>query len=163
MRKLIFVLLCFAPAARADSLMPSLTNVASYLQANSALPITQQADLQLSRNLLTAQAVPSCTYCGSNSLLLSENAVLRAITLYVWTGGPTSISSATLEPVVWTQSTIAINPDATVSLTPTSLDFGKELVVSTPEPSLLLLLALGSVCLLLSWFVSRRVRQSTAV
>ena len=34
----------------------------------------------------------------------------------VWQGGPSIISSASVEPVVWLQSEIAINPNATLML-----------------------------------------------
>jgi len=166
MKRLIFVLLCFAPMARADSLMPSLANVESYLDANSVLPITQQADAQLSRNLLRAQAAPTCTYCGPVSLAYSEDSVLKAITLYLWPGGPANISSEALEPIVWIQSRIAINPDATVSVTPSALFFGEIAVsdpVSTPEPSVLLLFWLGFACVVASWFASRKFRQQQEV
>jgi hypothetical protein len=138
-------LLGLASISRADSLNTQLHDVASYLASNSVLPITQQADMQLSRNILIAQADPTCSYCGTLSLSLSEDSVLRAISLYVWDGGPTLISSESLEPVVWIQSRIAINPNLTVTLTPASLDFGN-VPVATPEPAgwILLLTGLGA-------------------
>jgi hypothetical protein len=74
-------LLAIASMSRADSLSPQLHDVASCLASYSVLPITQQADMQLARNLLTAQADPACFYCGSESLLLSEQSVERAISL----------------------------------------------------------------------------------
>jgi hypothetical protein len=135
--------------------------VGSYLEANSVLPITQQADMQLARNLLTAQADPLCTYCGAVSLTYSEDSVLKAITLYLWPGGPANISSEALEPIVWIQSKIAINPDATVTVTPSALDFGEVLVsdpVSTPEPSVLLLFVLGTACLV-GYGITRRFER----
>jgi hypothetical protein len=45
-------LLGLASISRADSRNPQLHDVTSYLASNSALPITQQADMQLARNLL---------------------------------------------------------------------------------------------------------------
>ena len=69
--------------------------------------------------------------------------MLKAITLYVW--GFDSITNATDMPVVWAQSLTAINPLATVSVTPTSIDLG---YAPVPEPStVLLLFVLGTVCL----------------
>jgi hypothetical protein len=160
MKLLIFVLLCFAPMARADSLMPSLVTVGSYLSSNSSVPITQQANMQLSRNILNAQSSSTCSYCGPESLLLSEDSVLRAIDLYLWAGVP--ISSATLQPLVWLQSTIAINPDATVGITPSRIDFG-EAPVNTPEPSVMLLFVLGLACMCAAWLVSRRKRLAEVI
>ena len=66
-------------------------------------------------------------------------AVLKAISIYDWLGGPTLITDAQAEPIVWLQSNIAIDTNAGVSLDPTSIDFGSTPVV-TPEPSTLLLL-----------------------
>jgi hypothetical protein len=136
-------LLGIASISRGDSLSPQLHDVASYLASNSVLPITQQADMQLARNILIAQAAPGCFYCGPESLLLSEQSVVRAISLYVWQGGPSIISSASVEPVVWLQSEIAINPNATVSLTPSVINFGEVPVVSTPEPAVWILMLMG--------------------
>jgi len=139
---LLGALLLLAGISRADSLRPSLADVSSYLAEYSVLPITQQADMQLSRNILLAQSQAS--YGGAESLLLSEDAVLRAISLYAWADLP--ISSADAQPVVWAQSLLAINPDATVSVWPESITFAPA-PVSTPEPSVLLLLVLGVACL----------------
>jgi len=145
MKRLLPFLLLLAPIAKADSLMPSLAVVGSYLADNSVLPITQQADMQLARNILLAQSSSTCSYCGPESLALSMDSVLRAISLYAWAGVP--ISSESLQPIVWLQSRLAINPDATVIVTPSSITFA-DAPVSTPEPStVLLLFVLGTACL----------------
>jgi hypothetical protein len=147
-------LLGLASISRADSLSPQLHDVASYLASNSALPITQQADMQLARNLLQAQMLAS--YASSLSLQLSEDSVLKAITLYCcWDGSPTIISSEALEPVVWIQSRIAINPNLTVTFTPGSRDFG-DVPVATLEPEVKILMLMG-----MATFALLRGRTST--
>jgi len=137
-------LLGIASISRADSLSPQLHDVAIYLASNSILPITQQADMQLARNLLTAQGAIACTYCGAESLQMSEDSVLRAISLYCcWDGSPVLISSESLPPGPLLQSRIAIDPGATVVVTPSALYFG-EVPVATPEPEVWILMLIGA-------------------
>ena len=102
-------LLFVAPVVTmADSLRPSLNEVSSYLADNSVPPITQQADMQLSRNILNAQGALGCTYCGPESRELSIQSVLRAISLYCcWDGSPTIISSEALESL-WCGHNLAL-------------------------------------------------------
>jgi uncharacterized protein (TIGR03382 family) len=111
------------------TLADSVQDVAQYLDANTSLPFAAGVDVQLAGNLLQAQALAS--YASPTSLLLSENAVLKAVSLYVWPGGPAAITSESEEPVVWAQSRVAIDPNATVSLDPGTIDFGQ---VPVPEP-----------------------------
>jgi hypothetical protein len=78
----------------------------------------------------------------------------EAISLYCcWPGSPSEITGPSAEPLVWDQAEIATNPNATVSITPSSINFGDVPVgqcvstepVTTPEPGvwLLCLAALG--------------------
>ena len=145
MALLALACLILACNAKADSVRPQLQDVASYLQNNSVLPISQQADMQLARNLLLAQSL--APYGGPLSLELSQDAVLRAISLYLFPGGPSCVCSETVMAGPWIQSRIAINPDATVSVDPSAIVFADTLV-ATPEPSVLVLMVLGSLVLL---------------
>jgi hypothetical protein len=124
-----------AATAHADT----ITQVAAELDASTVLPLAPGVDLDLAGNLLNAQIA-----ANADSLQLSINAVLKAIGLYVWPGGPTEITDEKAEPVVWTQSRIAINPNVTVSITPTSIDFG-DVPITTPESSTIAFLFAGLV------------------
>jgi hypothetical protein len=99
----------------------------------------------------------------SDSLGLSISAVLRAISLEA----PASeILSETLTPLPFWQSEIAIDDRVSVTLTPSSLDFGSVPVgqsseesqaVNASEPSTLQLL-IGTIALILLFNSRRRSR-----
>ena len=132
------VVLTFASAVPADSL--SQGQIFQELK-QGALPLGPGVGNQLAKNLIDAQLTYiSYTQFEPDSLQLSINAVLKAISIYVWPGGPTAITSQQEEPIVWAQSEIAIDTRVSVSLSPTSIDFGEQPIVSTSEPSTLLLL-----------------------
>jgi hypothetical protein len=114
---------------------------------------------------LAAQAAAPFTQFEPDSLQLSIDAVLRAIGLYVYPGGPTAITGESAEPIVWEQSRIAIDDRATVSITLGSLDFGSQPVV-TPEPEVRILMLMGLAAivtrrLLIYQFYLARATQST--
>jgi hypothetical protein len=129
---LLVLLLAVASAARADSLTEA--QVAAQLTANSPLLLEPGVADTLATNLLSAQAANlSYTAFEPDSLQLSIDAVLRAIGLYVFPGGPTEIVNEQLTPIPFLQSEIAIDDRLTVSITPGGLDFGSQ-PVATPEP-----------------------------
>jgi hypothetical protein len=152
---LVLLLLCMAllaPEARADAFPTS--QIASYLSADSALPLAVGVPMDLAVNLVDAQreawgARPALWQPGS--LLASENAVLKAITLYVWPGGPTLVTTDQQAfEVVWIQSNIAVDPRLTGGFSVTSFDFGAKAIdppVVTPEPSTWLLMLIGLAAL----------------
>jgi hypothetical protein len=98
--------------------------------------------LELAGNLLTAQTLVD--YASPTSLDLSIQSVIRAIALYDFPGGPKFVTESCC-PAVWAQSTIAIDPNASVSLSASSLNFGE--VVVTPEPGTGLMLLAGAFLL----------------
>jgi hypothetical protein len=114
--------------------------VAKELSTESILPLAGGVAQDLAKNLLFAQTQVS--YGGPESLDLSILSVLKAISLYDYLGGPGIITGPDREPVVWAQARLATNPDATVSLTPSALNFG-EVPVQTPEPEVWILMLLG--------------------
>src|SRR5437763_915193 len=110
----VVLFLAVASAARADSLTEA--QVAAGLTARSPLLLGPSVPDTLATNLLNAQAANlSYTAFEPDSLQLSIDAVIKAIGLYVWDGGPTTITSAQAEPLVWVQSNIAIDDRLTVS------------------------------------------------
>ena len=131
-----------SPGAKADSVQV----VAQELKSASALPLRQNVQSMWATNLLYAQAAPACTYCGTVSLELSIESVLRAISIEA---GWLTFCNLQNCDIANLQSTVAINPDASVSLTPSSINFGEVPVTSTPEPTVLVLLALGLLALML--------------
>jgi hypothetical protein len=157
--KLIVImgLLVLPVTATADSLTER--QVIAALKRGSDLPMTGAIADQLADNLLAAQAAAPYTSFEPDSLQLSIDAVLRAISLYEFPDGPTRITSQAAEPIVWLQSTVAIDDRVSVSLTPGSIDFGSEPIV-TPEPGEWILILTG-----LTAFVMTRglLRRSTKV
>lgn len=145
-------LLAIPTIARADSL--SLGQIAQELKQDAVVPLAPSVGNQLAKNLLAAQAAAPYTQFEPDSLQLSIDAVLRAIGLYVWDGGPTTITDEASEPVVWIQSRIAIDDRLTVSFATGSLDFGSQ-PVATPEPSGWLGLLVG-FALLATWQLMTR-------
>jgi hypothetical protein len=133
-----------APESRADSV--SVNAVASYLDDNSALQLAGGVDAQLAINLIKAQTLAWGSQWQVGSLLASEDAVLKAITAYIWPGGPTTVTKdQDYFWLVWAQSRVAIDTTLTVGISTDSLYFGEQPVVSTPEPDVALLLLLGLV------------------
>src|SRR5882724_1656340 len=128
---MLFVsLFLFAAIARADSI--PLGQICQQLKTG-VLPLGPGVAADLSKNLLDAQAAAYYTAFEPESLELSIQCVLKAISLYVWEGGPIAITSETEEPIVWQQSRIAVDTRVGVELDPTFINFG-DLPVSTPEP-----------------------------
>ena len=148
-------LLAVPAIVRADSL--SLGQIAQELRQDAVLPLAPSVGNRLAKNLLAAQAAAPYTQFEPDSLQLSIDAVLKAIGLYAYPGGPTTITSESAEPIVWDQSRIAIDDRLTVGFTPGSLDFGSQ-PAATPEPAgwILLLTGLG-VCTIRR----NRTRQAT--
>jgi len=143
------VLLFLVSGAWADSLTES--QIAGQLELG-VIPLATGVGDELALNLMNAQIVNiSYTANEPTSLQLSIDAVLKAISIYDWLGGPTLITDAQAEPIVWAQSNMAIDTGASVSLTPTSINFGNT-PISTPEPSTLwMLLPLALVGLRLAF------------
>jgi len=152
---LITALFILAPVCRADS----ITDVASTLRADVSIPFRYGVATDLATNLLDAQA--SATYAGIVSLALSIDAVVRAIGIdnTAWVGW------ASTDPITWLQSTIAIDPGATIGITPNALWFG-DVAVATVEPSTLIYLLVGLAGLAIGYYVVcwafRRLRESEA-
>jgi hypothetical protein len=125
--------------AQADT----IKQVAQEIKYSAALPMSGNVSQELAGNILQAQAL--ATYGSPESLDLSIQAVLRAIGIYVFSGGPKQINEACC-PAVWAQSTIAIDPNAGGVITPTALAFADP--VATPEPGVLLFVIAGALWLL---------------
>lgn len=105
---LVVLSLAVASAARADSLTEA--QVAAVLTTSSPLVLAPGVADTLATNLLDAQAANlSYTAVEPDSLQLSIQAVLKAMGLDVYPGGPTTITDEASEPVVWAQSRIAID------------------------------------------------------
>ena len=148
-----------APETRADSINVSF--VASELDQGTVLPLAGGVDVQLAGNLIQAQNQTWGKEWLDGSLTLSIESVLRAISLYVWPGGPTEITKDHTEfSIVWLQSTIAIDPRLTGGFDTASINFGEVPVVSTPEPGTLVITLAGLAGLgILLWGVKSRVRE----
>lgn len=150
-------LLAVPAIGRADSL--SLGQIAQELKQDAVIPLAPSVGNQLAKNLLAAQAAASYTQFEPDSLQLSIDAVLKAISLYCcWPGSPTEITDEASEPVVWAASRIAIDDRLTVSLTPGSLDFGSQ-PVATLEPQEWILILVGLAACELSCRRTRSVRD----
>ena len=139
MKSLLVLSLLLTPVAMADSI--EANTIAQTLRAESPVPFRYGTAQELADTIITAQS--EAWYAGPVSLDDSIWSVVRAITLEgtPYVGGPS------YDPLVWDQAEIAINPNATVSITPSFINFG-EVEVRTPEPSALLLL-IGGICLTL--------------
>src|SRR5580765_4856215 len=113
-----------APESRADSI--SVNAVASYLDDNSALQLAGGVGAQLAVNLIKTQGLAWGSQWQVGSLLASEDAVLKAITAYVWDGGPTTVTKdQDFFWLVWAQSRVAIDTTLTVGISADRLDFGE--------------------------------------
>ena len=152
----ILGLLTIPAIALADSL--SLGQIAQELKQDAVIPLAPSVGNQLAKNLLAAQAAAPYTQFEPDSLELSIESVLRAISLYAWEGGPTTITDESAEPIVWAQSRIAIDDRLTVSFTPESLDFGSQPVV-TPEPTEWILMLAGLVAFVIARCAYRYAKQ----
>jgi len=87
----ILGLLTIPAIARGDSL--SLGQIAQELKQDAAIPVAPSVGNQLAKNLLASQAAAPYTQFEPDSLQLSIDAVLRAIGLYAYPGGPTMTTS----------------------------------------------------------------------
>jgi hypothetical protein len=136
--------------------MPEIVTVSKEITAGSDLPLRGDMSRDLAENLLIAQADPSCSYCGIDSLNASIQSVDRAIWLESLTPSNGPYCNDNNCSLVWTVSTIAVDPNLTLSFTPSSLNFGEVVVgttwtgspgssVPTPEPSTLTLAFLGLI------------------
>ena len=146
---LLFSMAILAPESRGDTIKQA--DIASELDQESVLPLAGGVDVQLANNLLQAQTAAWGKQWLDGSLELSIESVLRAIGLYVWDGGPTSITKDG-EPIVWLQSHIAIDPRLTVGFDTAAINFGEVPVngvtpLATPEPMTLVLVLMGVVWL----------------
>jgi len=148
-----------APESRADSINVSF--VASELDQGTVLPLAGGVDVQLAGNIIKAQNLTWGKEWLDGSLTLSVESVLRAISLYVWPGGPTEITKDHTEfSIVWLQSTIAVDPRLTGGFNTAEANFGEVPVVPTPESGTLLVTLAGLAGLgILLWVVKRDVRE----
>src|SRR5882724_3234141 len=140
-----------AAAGRADTV--PMGQICKELTGGTSIPLGPGVATELSKNLLNAQALADYTAFEPESLQLSINAVLKAISIYLWDGGPALITDETSEPIVWQQSRIAIDTRVGVQLDPPFIDFGETQIatISAPEPSTLafLLVAFGYMALII--------------
>jgi hypothetical protein len=141
----LLVLCILAPEGRADAVKPS--QVEHYLELNTALPLGIGIGGELAENLLDAQLLAWGDRWQKGSLRASEDAVLKAITLYVWPNGPEVVTDEDGFPIVWAQSRVAIDLRLSAGFDTTTFDFGERPVV-TAEPDVLLLLLIGLVAAL---------------
>ena len=138
---LLFSMAILAPESRGDTIKQA--DIALELDTESVLPLAGGVDVQLANNLIQAQNAAWGKQWFEGSLELSIESVLKAIGLYVWDGGPTSITKDG-EPIVWLQSHIAIDPRLTVGFDTAAINFGEQPVV-TPEPATLVLVFVGII------------------
>lgn len=144
-----------APTSRADSV--PVSQVAAFLEGNSSLPLAVGVGGELAQNLLSAQVEEWGAVWQTGSLQASEDAVLRAIQLYVWPGGPTMITSEQAEPVVWAQSRVAIDTRLSVTLDPPVVDVGSARV---PEGGTLVSVLVGLVGVgMVRWGLKRSMAE----
>lgn len=144
-RYLLLGLLAVMPVAKADS----INVVAQELRQQSEVPFRFGVANDLAGNLLTAQSL--AWYAGPVSLELSIEAVIRAIGLEA----TSYVGWYDTNPVTWTQSRIAIDPNASIEITPKALEFG---AVNVVEPNPITEITLGIVVGAVALFVSRLLR-----
>jgi hypothetical protein len=144
-RTLCILAFALLPAvAQADS----INTVASELRALVDEPFRFGVAQDLAGNILLAQT--QVTYAGPESLELSIESVVRAIGIDEATYHAGYVGFSNVDPIAWLSSTIAIDPGATVGITPNALFFGSEIVqesgqVPVPESSVLVLLCFGLI------------------
>jgi hypothetical protein len=133
-------MLALPTVARCDS----LNTVAYELRSLVDIPFRFGVARDLASNILTAQTLVS--YASPESLELSIESVVRAIGIDELTFHSGYVGFANVDPITWLSSTIAIDPGATIVITPDALDFG-EAPVATPEPAgwILMLIGLAAV------------------
>jgi hypothetical protein len=119
----------------------TVKQIAMEIKDDSVLPLRADVAELWAENLLAAQAAPGCDYCGPVSLADSVNSVLKAVSLEQSIDGLT-FCNRTDCTIANEQSTIADNPNVSITIAPSRLDFG-DVPVSTPEPSFWLLLVAG--------------------
>jgi hypothetical protein len=167
--KLALLLLFSASIVRADSIpsrydrhrdenLPSMHSVESYIASNTVLPLPGSTAKRLADNLLDAQVLADLDQ--PDSLALSEQSVLRAIWIEATYFGEKWCDRKNCE-IMWSQSNIAIDDRASLTITPSSIDFGSVPVVVAPEPSSLLLTGIG--LLGIAAFCSLRRRSPLAI
>ena len=148
--------LVLSPCVQADSV--SENQVAIELKQDAYIPLRADVWDLWANNLLTAQLPANCSYCSSeaDSLPLSITAVLRAVWIEGFYNGETFCNRLDCT-LANTQSTIAIDDRVSLTITPSSINFGEVPVgqsktisvaltadpVSTPEPGTLGLVVLG--------------------
>jgi hypothetical protein len=174
---LAFALLVLPVAAQADSITVPLVrqsdklivaDIETYLDSNSVLPLMNDTAYLLAVNLWQAQFIAQPFLHQADSLYLSEQQVLRAISLSirqysvggVWFGDSYCDQSNCV--IVWLQSNVATNDLARATLTPAVLDFGNVNIIvpqrslATPEPGTLSLVSIGIAMLGLTAYLKRR-------
>jgi hypothetical protein len=141
--------LLLAGVARADSL--TANQIAQELKQDSVLSLRQNVAGVWAVNLLSAQA--GASYASPESLDLSIAAVERAIGLELSIAG---LSFCNLTNCIFAnqQSLIAVNPGASLGVTPNDLFFAE--TVPSPEPGTWWLLALAGIALALGWSYNGR-------
>jgi len=137
MRRLI-ILSLLALAVPAAAPADSITDVASILRADVPEPFRYGVAQDLATNIVDAQFLAS--YGGPASLELSIESVVRAIGI----DNTAYVGWASLDPITWLQSTIAIDPGASIGLTPTAIYFG-DVAVTTPESPTWIVVIIGLV------------------
>lgn len=156
-RLAIIILLALAVPAAAPADSMTVTDIAAILRADVSVPFRYGVATDLAENLLDAQSL--ATYAGPVSLELSIESVVRAIGI----DGTAYVGWASMDPITWLQSEIAIDPNASIGITPSALYFGEAAVVSTPEPDVWILvvvaLVIGLAC---GWLWLRRVPKPSA-
>jgi len=159
----IFIILFFVvnlllglASAKADSL--TVAQVTQELKQGSVLTLRNDVAQDFAENLLAAQQPGVCSYCAfePDSLQLSINAVLKAIALEKSFG--LKFCDDFNCQIAWDQSTVAIDDRVSIGFTPSALNFG-EVPVSTPEPSVIVLLLVALVYLCVAGSKPKRHRD----
>jgi hypothetical protein len=128
--------------ARGDTL--SLAQVTAEITTSSPLKLRGDVAEDFAENLLKAQAAAPYTQNEPDSLQLSIEAVIRAISLDKKLGKDHYCDDSNCS-IAWGQSNIAIDDRAVVGISATTL---AEAPVRTPEPTTLTLLVLAGLGLI---------------
>lgn len=152
MRALIAIaVLSVIPACRADSI--PLATVAADLRTDSPVPFRFGVATDLAANLLAAQSL--APYASAQSLDLSIASVVRAIGI----DGTLFVGWAATDPITWLQSSIAIDPAASLVITPSALWFGEQPVTATSEASAGVLLLVAIVIVFVGVLVGKLLKR----
>ena len=135
------LLLLLAPCARPDSVV---VDVAKDISMGSVVQMPFVIAKDLAQNVLTAQE--GVWYAGPASLADSIWSVDHAIAI-----------EDCVCSLAWLQSTIAIDPNATLGFTPSAVNFGA-VRVATPEPPTWILVVGTLTIAFLIWLVLHRRR-----